>query len=125
MSVIARYVRWLGHDAEGHLPPVDVLAGILASDTRRIPSAWPPLRSDEALVIVPPQWIGDWESGYPLPPGYQYIWRVAVARLQSLPPQPMHTPYRPPALPASASGPRAQTRWPHRASNAGNRRSRL
>src|SRR6187551_1460261 len=29
MSIIRHYLRWLGHDAGGALPPEDVLAGIL------------------------------------------------------------------------------------------------
>ncbi|MFI5272717.1 MAG: hypothetical protein ACHQ4H_06755, partial [Ktedonobacterales bacterium] len=78
MGIIVRYVRWLGHDAGGTLPPVDVLAGLLAGDGR---DGARPLAlgaevggAETARVFVPPQWLGDWETGRALPPGYQYVW---------------------------------------------------
>jgi len=111
MSIIIEYLRWQGHDAGGALPPEDVLVGILAEGAWTLPSAWPPLAPDETLVYVPPQWIGDWETGHRLAPGYQHVWRVPRA---SLCPSLSHTrfgPYRPGALPPSATGPTARSRW--------------
>ncbi len=107
MGVIVRYVYWTSHDAGGTLPPVDVVAGVLTRAAWRPLASWPPLDEHETLVVVPPQWIGDWEEGRPLAPGYQHVWRVALDRLEPLPEQPRHSPYRPPTLPASATGPRA------------------
>lgn len=108
MGMIARYVRWVGHDAEGTLPPVDVVAGVLASGCSLLPTLKEPLAEDELLVVVPPQWIGDWATGYRLAPGYQHVWRVAASRLHPLPPVPRFGPYRPDTLPASATGPRSR-----------------
>ena len=105
MAVVARYVRWIGHDAGGTLPSLDVAAGILAASAWLPPTDWPPLAPGEALVLVPPQWIGDWETGSVLPPGYQHVWRVPLDRLAPPPDPPLSTPYRPTKLPPSACGP--------------------
>jgi hypothetical protein len=102
MSIIRQYRRWLGHDAGGALPSEDVLVGILSDGAWPLPPTWPPLEPGETLVYVPPQWIGDWETGHLLAPGYQHVWRVPLASL---------CPYRPSALPPSATGPTARTRW--------------
>jgi hypothetical protein len=69
LGIIVRYLCWPGHDAGGTLPPEDVLAGILAVGTWPLPVGWPPLDPEETLVYVPPQWIGDWETGHRLAPG--------------------------------------------------------
>ena len=114
MSIITQYLRWLGHDAGGALPPDDVLVGVLADDVWQLPPNWPPLEPGETLVYVPPQWIGDWETGHRLAPGYQHIWRVPCASLCPLCPplsHPRHGPYRPSALPPSATGPTARPKW--------------
>jgi len=115
MGIIARYVRWLGHDAGGRLPPVDVLVGLLTEETGRQPApsgsaADREMLDGEALVFVPPQWLGDWETGYALPPGYQYLWRAPRDRLQRLDGPPRSSPYRPPALPPAATGSAARRR---------------
>lgn len=110
MSVIVRYVYWTSHDAGGTLPPVDVVAGVLTRSAWRPLASWPPLEAHETLVVVPPQWLGDWEQGRPLAPGYQHVWRVALDRLEPLPENPPYGPYRPPALPESATGPRVNSR---------------
>ena len=110
-SIITEYLRWPGHDAGGALPPEDVLVGVLTEDAWRLPPQWAPLKPGETLVYVPPQWIGDWESGHRLAPGYQHVWRVARA---SLCPPLSHSrfgPYRPSALPPSATGPTARPKW--------------
>lgn len=118
MGIITQYQRWLGHDAGGALPPEDVVVGILTDGVWRLPPSWPPLVPGEALVYVPPQWIGDWESGHRLAPGYQHVWRVPRASLCPLcPPQspqsrPLLGPYRPSALPPSATGPTTRTNRP-------------
>lgn len=109
MSVIVRYVYWTSHDAGGTLPPVDVMAGVLARSAWRPLATWQPVEEHETLVVVPPQWIGDWEEGHPLAPGYQHVWRVAVDRLAPLPDTPRYGPYRPPTLPESATGPRGSS----------------
>lgn len=106
MSIIVRYVHWTGHDAGGTLPPVDVVAGVLTRSAWRPLATWAPLGQHETLVVVPPQWIGDWEQGGPLAPGYQHVWRVTLDRLEPLPETPRYDSYRPPALPDSACGPR-------------------
>jgi hypothetical protein len=111
MSSIRHYLRWLGHDAGGALPPEDVLAGILTDDAWPLPPTWPPLESGEALVYVPPQWIGDWETGHRLAPGYQHVWRVPLASLCPPLSGPRFGPYRPSSLPPSAIGSTARTRW--------------
>ena len=111
MSIVSRYVWWPEHDAGGLLPPVDVLAGVLAPAMWRVPPSWPPLAADEALVYVPPQWIGDWEHGHALAPGYQHVWRVAVAALLPLSSAPRTAPYRPATLPETATGPRRVGAW--------------
>lgn len=108
MGMIARYVRWVGHDAGGTLPPVDVVAGVLAPGVLSPPTDAEPLAEDELLVVVPPQWIGDWTTGYRLAPGYQHVWRVFASRLAPLPAVPRFGPYRPETLPASATGPRSR-----------------
>src|SRR5579885_1253465 len=84
MSIITRYVPWVGHDAGGTLPPLDVVAGIVRPGAWRLPQDWPPLTAGEALVFVPPQWIGDWETGHALAPAYHYLWRVSHAELRPL-----------------------------------------
>lgn len=117
MGIIRGYVYWRGHDAGGTLPPVDVLAGLLAEDAAREGMAAAArceraARSDgadtdeELLVQVPPQWLGDWETGFPLAPGYQYIWRVPRDRLSPLDGAPRSMPYRPLELPPAATGAR-------------------
>jgi len=114
MSIITRYVRWIGHDAAGTLPPVDVVAGIVRPGAWRMPAWWPPLAPDETLVFVPAQWIGEWENGHTLAPAYQYLWRVSQARLRSLPGTPIDTSYRPAHLPESPFGPRLSRKRIHR-----------
>ena len=106
MGIIARYVRWRGHDAGGALPRVDVLAGVIAPGAWTPPVSWPLLAADEVLVYVPPQWIDDWETGHRLAPGYQHVWRAPRAHLHALPAEPLHGPYRPATLPDIATGPR-------------------
>jgi hypothetical protein len=107
VGIIVRYVRWAGHDAGGTLPPVEVVAGVLAPGAWRQPDGWPPLDASEVLVYVPPQWLGDWDDGgRRLAPGYQHVWRVHVSRLTPLPVEPLPPPYRPPTLPTTATGPR-------------------
>jgi hypothetical protein len=103
--LIERYVVWAGHTAGGTLPPEDVLAGVLRAERLRTAADLPPLEPDETLVLVPPQWIGDWESGYRLAPGYQHLWRVPLAALRPPPDPPLHQPYRPAELPLTARGP--------------------
>jgi hypothetical protein len=83
---------------------MDVLAGVLAADTWPLPPEWPPLDDDEALVVVPPQWLGGWEVGCRLPPGYQHVWRVRLDRLRPVCEAPRSCPYRPLELPPSATG---------------------
>lgn len=120
MSIIREYLRWLGHDAGGALPPEDVFVGVLTDDAWSLPPNWPPLAPDETLVYVPPQWIGDWETGHRLAPGYQHVWRVPRASLRPLASLcspsafPQFGPYRPSVLPPSATGPtasRARSKW--------------
>ena len=112
MSIIVRYLLWPGHDAGGTLPPEDVLAGVLARDAWPLPGNWPPLAPGETLVYVPPQWIGDWQTGHRLAPSYQHVWRVPLASLRPLPPSPRVGPYHPATLPESATGPSARPRRP-------------
>lgn len=111
MSIVTRYLRWLGHDAGGALPPEDVLVGILTDGVWQLPPNWPPLEPGETLVYVPPQWIGDWESGHRLAPGYQHVWRVPLASLCPPLSCPHCGPYRPSSLPASATGTTARSKW--------------
>ncbi|HEY7343493.1 MAG TPA: hypothetical protein VH591_21670 [Ktedonobacterales bacterium] len=111
MSIITHYLTWPGHDAGGALPPEDVLVGILTDDAWQMPPTWPPLEPGETLVYVPPQWIGDWETGHRLAPGYQHVWRVPRASLCPPLSSPRFGPYRPGALPPSATGPAARSRW--------------
>jgi hypothetical protein len=120
VGIITRYVCWRGHDAGGALRPVDVLAGVLAPGAWRPPASWPAPAANEMLVYVPPQWIGDWETGYRLAPGYQHVWSAPCASLHSLPPEPLHGPYRPATLPDIATGPRSPS-FPRR--RAASRRS--
>lgn len=113
MGIIARYVRWLGHNAGGSLPPVDVLAGLLAEDSGRSAADGSAVdTSGDVLVFVPPQWLGDWDTGHPLPPGYQYVWRAPRTSLQPLDGPPRSSPYRPPALPPAAIGSSSTRRRP-------------
>lgn len=118
MGIIRGYVYWRGHDAGGTLPPVDVLAGLLAEDAVRagmgLAVDTARTEGDELLVHVPPQWLGDWETGHPLAPGYQYLWRVPRDRLRPLDGVPRSTPYRPPSLPPAATGARVGPRRPRR-----------
>ena len=111
MSIITHYVRWIGHDAAGTLPPVDVVAGVVRPGAIRLPGWCSPLASDEALVLVPAQWIGEWEGGHRLAPAYQYLWRVRESRLRPQSSSPIHDSYRPGRLPESASGPRRSHRY--------------
>ena len=106
MGIIARYISWRGHDAGGALPPVDVLAGVVTPGAWNPPASWPPPTEHEILVYVPPQWIGDWETGRRLAPGYQHVWPAPRANLHPLPSDPAHSPYRPATLPEIATGPR-------------------
>src|SRR5262249_40686172 len=110
VAIVTRYVRWIGHDAGGALPPLDVAAGILTTSTWSPPASWAPLAPGEVLVLVPPQWIGDWQIGHALPPGYQHVWRVALDRLVPPPNPPLSAPYRPAELPPSACGPSLRSR---------------
>ncbi len=102
MSIIQRYALWPGHDAGGTLPPVDVLVAVVGLESVRSADV-PPMR--QLVVYVPPQWIGDWESGYKLAPAYQHLWSVAPDALRSVPDPPRYAPYRPDELPPAASGP--------------------
>lgn len=111
MSIFRGYVYWRGHDAGGTLPPVDVLAGLLADDAAHTRPGLAAPREGELLVHVPPQWYGDWETGHPLAPGYQYIWSAPRERLTPLDGSPRSTPYRPPVLPPSATGTSVRRRW--------------
>ncbi len=107
MGIIARYVRWIGHDAAGTLPPLDVLAGILRPEARSFPGEWSEPESDRIVVLVPAQWIGDWETGHALAPAYQYLWHAPLAQLYRLSDWVTEaTSYRPDRLPDSATGPR-------------------
>lgn len=100
MGIIRRYVRWVGHDAGGTLPPLTVSAGVIADVCARGEVA----PAGEALVFVPAQWIGDWEMGRPLPPGYQYLWRAPARALLPAADVPPDAPYRPAELPPTARG---------------------
>ncbi|HEV8192054.1 MAG TPA: hypothetical protein VGP82_11305 [Ktedonobacterales bacterium] len=111
LSIITRYMRWPGHDAGGTLSPEDVLVGILNDGVWHLPSSWLPLAPGETLVYVPPQWIGDWETGHRLAPGYQHVWRVPLASLCPALCRPLLGPYRPSTLPPSAAGPIARPKW--------------
>jgi hypothetical protein len=110
MSIITHYVLWIGHDAAGTLPPVDVVAGVVRPGSRRLPVWWPPVAADETVVFVPAQWIGEWDDGYTLAPAYQYLWRVSMERLQTISSSTGHSPYRPERLPETAAGPRKARR---------------
>ena len=83
-----------------------VCAGVLSPRSPLIPRDLLPLGPDDVCVVVPPQWIGGWESGHSLAPVYQHVWRVAASELEPLPDVPEDHPYRPETLPTSASGPR-------------------
>ena len=115
MSIIKQYLRWQGHDAGGVLPPEDVLVGILTDGAWQLPPNSLPLAPGETLVYVPPQWIGDWESGHRLAPGYQHVWRVPLASLRAPLSCPRFGPYRPRSLPPSATSPTARLQWPRSA----------
>lgn len=111
MGIIARYVYWVGHDAGGALPPVDVVAGVLVPDQGSLLTVLTvvePADEDHVLVVVPPQWIGDWATGHRLAPGYQHVWRVSASRLCPLSAIPRFSSYRPDTLPISATGPRTR-----------------
>jgi hypothetical protein len=97
MGRIFEYVLWRGHDCDGTMPALDVLAGVLAASP-------PMLADDEVMVVVPPQWLGDWAEGVRLAPCYQHLWRVSLTRLYPLTAAPPCQPYRPATLPASATG---------------------
>jgi len=112
MSIIREYLCWLGHDAGGVLPPEDVLVGVLADDAWPLPPNWESLTPGETLVYVPPQWIGDWETGHRLAPGYQHVWRVSRASLCPPLSHPQYGLYRPKILPPSAIGPTARLNRP-------------
>jgi hypothetical protein len=105
LGIIIQYLRWPGHNAGGALPSEDVLVGILAEGILPLPPTWPPLAPGETLVYVPPQWIGDWETGHRLAPGYQQVWRVPLASLCPVLSRPLLGSYRPSTLPPSATGP--------------------
>ncbi len=77
MGRIFEYVLWRGHDCDGTMPALDVLAGVLAAST-------PMLADDEVMVVVPPQWLGDWAEGVRLAPCYQHLWRVSLSHLYPL-----------------------------------------
>ncbi|HLZ25274.1 MAG TPA: hypothetical protein VKQ30_24400 [Ktedonobacterales bacterium] len=111
MSIIAHYLRWPDHNAGGVLPPEDVLVGVLTDGVWPLPECWPSLEPGETLVYVPPQWIGDWQTGHRLAPGYQHVWRVPLASLRPLASRPRFGPYRPDTLPDSATGPHTRSRW--------------
>lgn len=102
MGIIRRYVRWVGHDAGGTLPPLTVCAGVVEDGGARGEAA---PGTGELLVYVPPQWIGDWETGRPLPPGYQYLWRAPERALLATADLPADATYRPAELPPTARGP--------------------
>lgn len=106
---IFAYVVWQGHDCDGTMPAVDVLAGVLATGGDMSANA-AGLEATEALVLVPPQWLGAWDDGRRLAPCYQHIWRVPLTRLFPLPAHPRGGPYRPATLPASATGPSLRRR---------------
>jgi hypothetical protein len=103
MKTIERYVLWPAHDAGGTLPPIDVVAAVVA--WRLLPGADETPAAGDVCVFVPPQWLGDWDSGCKLAPAYQHLWRVSSDALRALPDPPLHTPYRPDELPPSACGP--------------------
>jgi len=111
VSIISRYTRWLGQDAGGTLLAEDVLVGILNEGVWPLPPSWLLLEPGEMLVYVPPQWIGDWETGHRLAPGYQHVWRVPLASLCPATCQPLLGPYRPSIRPPSATGPIARPKW--------------
>ncbi len=110
MGIYRGYVYWRGHDAGGTLPPVDVLAGLLAEDVAQARPGQVAPREGEMLVHVPPQWYGDWEPGHPLAPGYQYIWSAPREQLTPLDGSPRSMPYRPLELPPAATGARPRGR---------------
>jgi hypothetical protein len=119
MGIFRGYVYWRGHDAGGTLPPVDVLAGLLAEDAAHARPGMAAPREGELLVHVPPQWHGDWETGHPLAPGYQYIWSAPRNRLVPIDGTACSLPYRPLELPPSATGARPRSRrQPSRRANA-------
>jgi hypothetical protein len=129
MGIVAHYVLWPGHDAGGLLPPVDVVAGIVKQSALRGEGAGAPgepARAGEVEVYVPPQWIGDWDSGCRLAPAYQQVWRVPLERLRPLPALPGYPPYRPDELPPAACGPSpfARPRRPAARSRTGTARPR-
>jgi hypothetical protein len=103
MKTIERYVLWPAHDAGGTLPPVDVVAAIVP--WRLLPGVQEAQPAGEVCIFVPPQWLGDWDSGCKLAPAYQHLWRVPSDILRALPDPPPHTSYRPDELPPSACGP--------------------
>lgn len=102
MGIIRRYVRFMGHDAGGTLPPLTVCAGLICDGRARGEAAPGP---SEVLVFVPPQWVGDWEAGRALPAGYQYVWRAPAGALLPADDLAPDGPYRPAELPPTACGP--------------------
>jgi len=113
VGIVTHYVHWTGHNAAGTLPPLDVVAGVVRLGARCLPAWWSQPGLDEILVIVPAQWIGDWETGHTLAPAYQYLWRAPKAQLRPLLGFAEGTPYRPAELPASATGPRVRHHVSH------------
>jgi hypothetical protein len=109
MSIISRYVRWTGHDAGGTLPPANVVAGVLSA-TERIRFGFDGTSAQHAEVVyVPPQWMGDWDDGHRLAPGYQHVWLAPRDALRPIT-EPLGHPYRPVELPPAATGTRPRFR---------------
>ena len=106
MGRIREYVRWKHHTAGGVLPPEHVVAGILHEE----PDGTAPRQREEVAVVVPPQWIGDWESGHPLAPAYQQVWQVPQHELSAPTDGAANSPYRPADLPPAACGPTQRRR---------------
>src|SRR5260370_37019575 len=67
MGSIFEYVLWRGHDCDGTMPALDVLAGGLAASA-------PTLAGDGVMVGVPPQGPRDWGEGGRRPPGFHPSW---------------------------------------------------
>src|SRR5258706_4707434 len=97
MGSIFEYVLWRGHDCDGTMPALDVLAGVLAASA-------PTLADDEVMVVVPPQWLGDLAEGGRLPPGFQQFWAGSPDPPHPPPPPPTRPPNPPPPPPARRHG---------------------